>query len=298
MSESADRKASDRRVWLWLGLILLLAGVTLLAVGGGLKYRRVRTCAESALTRLRLLQDLAPEAATISTDLDMMLAGAQLHGLQGDLACLRSEVREFLPLAPLLGWLPGVGPDLASAPVLLDMAQALVDGGVLVFDNLSTSTGQAQPGEPSASNPGDRGLNLSEAVAALEAARPALAEAEEKLRYAAELHTALDAEALSPRLGRLLELTERYLPLLRTGVKAARIAPWLLGANGARTYLILAQNDDERRPTGGWISGMGLVTVAQGNITGVTFQDSWAVDNLEVAHEFPPDSLGRDVALS
>lgn len=285
MSESADRKASNRRVWLGLGLILLIAGVVLLAVGGGLKYRRVRTCSESALARLRLLQDLAPEAATISTDLDLMLVGEQLHDLQGDLACLRTEVREFLPLAPLLGWLPGIGPDLASAPVLLDLAQSLVDGGVLVFDSLSPLAEQVQSG--------DRGLGLPGAVAALDAARPALAEAEQKLRNAAELQTALDAETLSPRLGRLLELTERYLPLLRTGVKAGRIAPELLGADGARTYLILAQNDDERRPTGGWISGMGLLTVAQGNITGVSFQDSWAVDNLAVPHEFPPDSMYR-----
>jgi hypothetical protein len=285
MSELTDGKASNRRVWLGLGLILLIAGVILLAVGGGLKYRRVCTCSESALARLRILQDLAPEATTSSTDLDLMLVGAQLQGLQGDLACLRAEVREFLPLAPLLGWVPGVGPDVASAPILLDMAQALVDGGVLVSDSLSPLAGQIQSG--------DLGLDLAGATAALDAARPALAEAEQKLGTAAKLQTALNAEALSPRLGRLLQLTERYLPLLRTGVKAARIAPELLGADGTRTYLILAQNDDERRPTGGWISGMGLLTVAQGNITGVSFQDSWAVDNLAVPHEFPPDSMYR-----
>ena len=62
--------------------------------------------------------------------LDLEEAGAQLSGLQADLACLRTELGPFLPLAARLGWLPKVGPDVANAPVLFDMAQALVDGGV------------------------------------------------------------------------------------------------------------------------------------------------------------------------
>jgi len=94
-------------------------------------------------------------------------------------------------------------------------------------------------------------------------------------------------------VSRLLAATDRALPLLRSGVQAARIMPQLLGGDGPRTYLVLAQNDDERRPTGGWISGAGLMTTEGGRVTNVAFHDSYSVDNLTVPHDSPPDALLR-----
>jgi len=293
MPEIGDHEVRGNRFWLWLGIALIITGVVLLVVCGGLEVRRVYTCVDSTLTRLRALQSLVSEGTAAPTNLDLEAAGAHLHGLQEDLACLRSGVGAFLPLAPLLGWLPGVGPDVASAPDLFDMAQALADAGVLVFDGLSPLVAQVQPGVPSTSTPQEGGLGLPDALAVLESAQPSLAAAEVRLQVARDLHQGLRSEELSPRLGRLLELADRYLPLLHTGVKAAQIAPELLGAEGKRTYLILAQNDDERRPTGGWISGMGLLTVTGGQVDEIRFQDSWSVDNLAVPHDIPPESMLR-----
>ncbi len=291
--EPFQHRERRRSRWVLVALILIAAGIALILGVGWVKYRRVRTCLDSSLAHMHALQNLVPGEATQAADLDMREVGIQLHGLQDDLACLQAEVREFLPLAPLLRWLPKYGPDVANAPTLLAMAQALVDGGVLIFDGLSPLVDQLQPADPSASNPGQQSLDLRLTVAALDAAEPSLAAAEVELQRAAQLQTGLNTEALSPRIARLLDLTERYLPLLRTGMSVAQISPELLGARGERTYLILAQNDDERRPTGGWISGMGLLTIAQGQITEVNFSDSWAVDNLNVPHEIPPDSMFR-----
>jgi hypothetical protein len=291
MPGPTDRKMRRRRALLWLGIALVVAGLTLLFAWGGLKLYRVRTCLDSTLAHLRALQELAPQESANLASVDLPEASAHIQGLQRDLACLRVEAQVFLPLTPWFGWLPEVGPDIASAPVILDLAQALVDGGVLALEGLAPLVGQVQARDPSAANPEASGLDLTEAVAALDAARPSLAAAELKLQRAVELQAQLDEEMLSPRLGRLLDLTGRYLPLLQSGVKAGQLAPELLGAQGERTYLVLAQNDDERRPTGGWISGLGLVTINQGRIARVMFQDSWAVDNYEVPHEVPPESL-------
>lgn len=291
-----DRLGSDlrsRKASAFLALALLLVGTALVVGVSWTKGHRLRTCLDSTLTRMRAFQDLVPEGISGSGKLDFLEADTQLRGLQDDLACLRRQVDDFLPLAPLLGWLPEVGPDIAAAPLLLEMAQAMVDGGVLVFDGLSPLLEQMQPVDQLASGSKDRSLDLPQAVAALAAARPSLTAAELELERAAELRAMLETEALSPRLGRLLDLTDRYLPLLRAGVSAAQFAPQLLGTQETRTYLILAQNEDERRPTGGWISGMGLLTIENGRITEVTFQDSWTVDNLQVPHDVPPDSMFR-----
>lgn len=278
-----------------LALALLVIGLGLLLGAGWRKVDRGRYCLDSALVRLRGLQDMVPEASTGIASLDMAAASAELHGLQGDLACLRTEAGVFLPLAPALGWLPRVGGDISSIPVLLEMAESLVDGGVLVLDSLSPVLRQVQPGLTQDSTGEDQDLGTAQLVELVAAANPSLVQAEAELQRAADLYATLDAESLSPRLDRLLDLTGRYLPLLRTGVAAAQLAPELLGSSEPRTYLILAQNDDERRPTGGWISGVGLVTVDRGEITDLVFLDSWAVDNLEVPHKVPPESMFRSL---
>jgi hypothetical protein len=242
---------------------------------------------------MRVLQSMVPDRPASAASLDVGAVGIELHGIQDDLACLRTETGEFLLLAPALRWLPKVGGDISSVPVLLDMAQSLVDGGALVFDALSPMVDQMQPGALPDATGQEQDPDMAQLTEQLLEAKPSLIEAERKLQHAAELRSMLDSAALSPRLDRLLELTDRYLPLLRTGVGAAQIVPELLGASEPRRYLILAQNDDERRPTGGWISGLGLLTVDRGEITELAFLDSWAVDNLEVPHDIPPESMFR-----
>ena len=266
-----------------MGLALIIAGLALIAGWGGIKYRRIRTCLDSGVARLRAVQALVPEGAP-ALDLQILIdAGARLRGLQGDISCLRSEGQPFLKLAPWLGWLPAVGSDVANAPDLLEMAQALADGGVVAFDALSPVLEQARAGR----------FDLPAAMALLGQSQPALASAESALAHASAARAQIDDDGLSPRVSLLLDATDRALLLLRSGVQAARIVPQLLGADDPRTYLVLAQNDDERRPTGGWISGVGLVTTEGGRVISVAFHDSYSVDNLTVPHDSPPDALLR-----
>ncbi len=274
---------AKRRWRIFVALVLIIAGLALIAGWGGIKYRRIRTCLDSGVARLRAVQALVPEGASALNVQILTDAGAQLQGLQDDITCLRSEGQPFLKLAPWLGWLPGIGSDVASAPDLLEMAQALADGANVAFDALSPVLAQAQAGR----------LDLPGAIAMLDQSQPALASAESALAYASAVRAQLDADRLSPRVSRLLAAADRALPLLHSGVQAARVVPDLLGGDGPRAYLVLAQNDDERRPTGGWISGVGLVTTEGGRVTNVAFHDSYSVDNLTVPHDSPPDALLR-----
>jgi hypothetical protein len=71
------------------------------------------------------------------------------------------------------------------------------------------------------------------------------------------------------------------------------VMPRLLGAEGPRTYLVLVQNHDELRATGGFLSGVGEVRVEEGQLVSVAFDDSYAVDNLAVPHERTPADFQR-----
>jgi hypothetical protein len=70
-----------------------------------------------------------------------------------------------------------------------------------------------------------------------------------------------------------------------------QVAPALLGDTAPRSYLLLAQNSDELRPTGGFISGVGLVTLGGGEIGELDFQDSYAIYNPNVDHPRAPADL-------
>ena len=64
-----------------------------------------------------------------------------------------------------------------------------------------------------------------------------------------------------------------------------------MGADGPRTYLILAQNNHELRGTGGFISGAGFVRLDGGRIVDLKLSDAYSVDDLTQPHPAPPRAL-------
>ena len=275
---TAQRRSRPK--WVMAALLLMIAGLALIAGWLGSTYRQARSCLDSGQGHIRALEELQAQGLLAQGAAGLVAgAGDHLRGLQADASCLESAARPFLPLARKLSWLPTVGPDVASAPDLLEIAQAMTDGAVVTLDAL----GPLLSGRP----------DMVATTAGLVQAGPSLTTAESAFAHAATLRAGIDTERLSPRLSRLVALVDRILPLLQSGARAARLAPSLLGNDGPRTYLILAQNDDERRPTGGWISGVGLVRAEGGKVEVLGFRDSFDVDNLSVPHDLPPESMRR-----
>ena len=97
----------------------------------------------------------------------------------------------------------------------------------------------------------------------------------------------LDRLELSPRLAPYKTLLNVYWPVLEGGLALAQDLPELLGQSRMMNYLLVAQNNQELRPTGGFISGVGLMQISAGKIISTTFQDSYAVDALCDPAAFP-----------
>jgi hypothetical protein len=278
--QSAVARPSRLNRWLAVALV-----VSLLALLGWLGWRAVRAglYARAALDDLDRLQAVMAEPS-----LDALpRAQADIASLQTHLSEARAAARPFLRLAPLFGWMPRVGRDLAQAPQLLDIAVEVSTAGRLAVDALAPVAELARAGA---------GLDaLPQAVAVLEAAGPALAEAEVRMARAEALRASM-TPLTEPRLARQLERIDPLLPLARDALKLARVAPALLGADGPRTYLLLAQNSDELRATGGFISGAGHLTVDRGKLVDLTLKDSYAVDNWEQPKPLAPSALKKHMA--
>ncbi|MEA3339387.1 MAG: DUF4012 domain-containing protein [Chloroflexota bacterium] len=202
-----------------------------------------------------------------------------LHQTRSDLLGLQSEFALPLALAPHLGWVPGYGADLAAAPRLLQMGLDLTAAGEALIEPLRPLT---------AASGGDD--TPQAALDVLQAAQPQLARTLTTLERVQRSRQAIPTAQLSPRLREQVARLDRTLPLLESGVRGAMALPELLGASssGPRTYLILVQNDDELRPTGGFISGVARVVVEQGRIVNLTFEDSYAVDDFSKAYPVAP----------
>ena len=67
--------------------------------------------------------------------------------------------------------------------------------------------------------------------------------------------------------------------------------PQITGFRGPKTYLVLLQNSNELRPTGGFIGSVGLLHVEDGGVTDFTIQDVYAVDGQLKGHVDPPGPL-------
>jgi hypothetical protein len=268
--ESFDRKSRRTTYirWICIGILLIVALL------GAWKAWRVWILARSLMDRMGELQALAGDEA----QLDLGAASETLRGFDHDLRALHSEIGFAMPVVQALGWVPEVGPDLQAAPELMDMALSLSQAGTIAFDGLEPLNalleGEAQAGSP-----------LAQVLATIENARPQLQAAQSHLEEAIDHRKRIDSSTLSSRTAAWLDRFDRYLPSLQTALDGAGLVPDLLGSRGERTYLILIQNNDELRATGGFISAIGLLTLKDGEIAGITFEDSYSVDDFD--HPYP-----------
>ncbi len=84
----------------------------------------------------------------------------------------------------------------------------------------------------------------------------------------------------------------RYAPLLRDYAKVDSWLPAALGWGGERRYLVLAQNPAELRPTGGFTGTIGVLTMRDGSLADMTFEDVYVLDGKPgMPYQQPPDAL-------
>lgn len=82
------------------------------------------------------------------------------------------------------------------------------------------------------------------------------------------------------------EQLKKGIELIDTGSKFVvnskpllEVAPYLLGSEGERTYLVIFQNDKELRPTGGFITAYSIAKVNNGKFVPVSSSDIYDLDS-------------------
>ncbi|PIY65352.1 hypothetical protein COY91_02980 [Candidatus Shapirobacteria bacterium CG_4_10_14_0_8_um_filter_39_15] len=92
-------------------------------------------------------------------------------------------------------------------------------------------------------------------------------------------------------LTQAISLVDQGATLTNDAKPVIKVAPWLLGIDSPRQYLILFQNDAELRPTGGFITAYALLSVDKGKITPVLSEDIYDLDARFPSKEKAPQAF-------
>ena len=276
---------TQRRKWV-LGILALLA--LLVLVKTALLGRHVY-----ALWRhgMRLKSLASTPSAVLSPEVPPQLE-ADLGGTARALRGLRSELGWVL--RPL--WLPWRAgrENLLAVDELLRVGAELAEAGEVASMGLQpmTATLAARQSSSGQSKP------MSEALfEGLVEAQPHLSQAAARVEQAAEDVSAMKAQRLWSPLSWLVPQLAEYLQLGSKGLQTVARAPWLLGGEEPVHYLLLAQNSDELRATGGFISGIGVVTLDRGKPQDLEIRDSYDYDHFTVDHPYAPEAMQRYMGI-
>jgi hypothetical protein len=275
-------------------LLLLAGGLIIVIIWAAISAVRIWRAAQSLSSRQAQVEELLNNGL-VQVDADE--AEALVLAIRGDVVELSSAAGPFIALAPMFSWLPRLGPTLAVAPELMEIADAGTEAAVYGMRGLKPALSILQKDD---SGTDDR---MPELVHVVDAAGEELALSSASLaRLVAARQKIPDTGELPWRIQTLLNQLDDALPLAQDSLSLATVLPELMGADGRRTYLIVAQNEDEVRPTGGFVSGAGLLDLEEGSISSLGFMSSDMVDNWQnKPYDLPPqpfqDYMGMDIFL-
>jgi hypothetical protein len=218
--------------------------------------------------------------------LDPVAVEKSLREADAALDGVAESMAPFNPIVRRLGFVPTWGSTLAATPALLAVAQPLSNLALEV----APLTGAALEGEDTIA----RAAGLATALAA---------EPDRIERMAAHARAASHAlaqvpvETLHPALAGRLAIAAPLLDRLPDLLPALPGLPTLLGMNEPHTLLMLVQNNHELRPTGGFITAVGRVTLDKGQITELRFNDSFQVFVPETDYPPPPPAMQRHMGI-
>lgn len=242
----------ERSPWPRRALLALLGLVVVLVLAGGWLALRVY----QAGTALADAQSALPGATPQLSASDVASVSAALPKVQHDLARARSAATD--PVWRVAEHLPWAGSQLNAVRVVtVALDDVLVSAGPV----LDRAEGMLNARDTLLSN---GRVNLAPFVDV----EPELTHAARVSAVATAQVQAIDSRRLVHRLAGPVQTVQKLLPkvtsLLDTGSQLAALLPPMLGADGPRTYLVVALNSAELRSAGGIVGAVAAVQVDHG----------------------------------
>ena len=239
-----------RRKYVIVGVLIAL--VLCCAVTGGLLARSaisVKSRASQVIDQARVLKKALKDGDATALD-------ASLSEITDGITYIDSEVHS--PLWNVAAILPVVGDDIKSVQALGTVSVELVNDALIPVANSLSGVKFSDLIQ-------DQTVNLpvvSAFSSAIVNAAPAIKNASASISELPEPHLP-QVKAIFDKVGKPLTAAGELITKVEPFVE---LLPQMLGANGTRSYLFIAQNNSELRSTGGLPGSWGLMTVTNGKI--------------------------------
>jgi len=201
------------------------------------------------------------------------------------------------------GYLPFVGVYWRDGKAGIEASKYAVDTAALVVEAVKPyadiigfggKNGEAASGEETAND------RIEFLVQTIEGVLPKMDEIVSKAKLAEGELSSIDT-ARYPKEFRGIEIRAKLERLIDLGSEGARLlsqskplleaAPYMLGVDGERTYLVLFQNDKELRPTGGFITAYSIMKVNNGKMEQVVSSDIYNLDSNYIPQIAAPEPI-------
>ena len=282
------RYRSSTRAIIGIPALLLLVALVVFFIWQGFQIVKGVESAQRSVLTLESIRPAENDLVQLLQDLP------SLHGTlsqaRDDLRSARSNLKIVLPFVPLAGWVPGLGSKASEGKELLKLGENLVDGALILLLGLEKVTAASNgPVLLKGRELNTRPLHVLSSIE--QDIREAMAHFEE----AEAIQVKLLKKDLTDDRKRLLSFSETVLPdlmgLAQMGITASQSWGAFLGFDEPRTYLLVAQNTDELRASGGYLPGAWLLTFDRGRIEQLKFWDTVDVDDLDAGLPVPPGGI-------
>ena len=252
---------------------------------GGIQQAKL---ASSAVQNL----DLRVEALESGSLPDIASLQGRVSFVKSQFSTARGQLTPFLQVAPFLGWVPWVGAELRSSQDMLDLGDSLAQASQDLLAAVEIATFQSSQTNVQLLE----GNRFNESVLRTVASgEPFFHSALLQLEQATTILEILEARDLPDSFRNMVnsarKMTTSMETFARTGLAASLLWENFFGYDKPRSHLLVAQNSDELRATGGFIPGTWVLTLDRGEISQLQFWDTGAVDDLDAGPPLPPEGL-------
>jgi len=253
------RTINFKRIGLLIAILVLIAGFVVAATWSGRVY--------SDIKYLGKLVDEVRKLQTQGMQLDNIPKAIRLaERISPTIDDLKQEVEHILPLIRKMENVAGIGPYLKMVEPGLDYASNLSGAAVVLGQTFmplmqeGALDSSRSPSEMISNFLLDNQFNFKIA--------------ENLLLKAAAARERIDPQLIPDKYRDDFLSVDVYLSKSSLLFSGLRAAPYLLGADEAITYLLLVQNKDELRASGGFVTGFGLMRLKDGRILALKIDDS------------------------
>lgn len=285
--------------WVLLGVIivvcLLCAPLVYAAIGAGTHARSAKQSLQTAYAQMSARSFKEAQTSLETTRLELVAARAswQWVGPWGLVPWVSTQVQ-------------AVDNAFEAGSIGLDAAEQVLQAAVRIqdaFDAVSQAPGLSPD---VASHRSFRDLSPQEKrsiLARIDQTLPEIRAAREKALIALDAWDRIPQDKLLPQVRAALAPVTATLATFRDrsqiAIDLAGVMLPMVGYPQPKTYIVLLQNADELRPTGGFIGTVGVVRVDSGELTDQSFQDVYAFDRTASSTVLgpPPEPLKRQLGV-